>query len=225
MDALPAVDWTQRAFEHYYSAGQYRAVTSVNRKSIEKIFDKYKDANDDKVLAEGVSQFCEDLEVDPEDIVMLVISYKMRAEYMCEFTREEFVGGFAAMEVDTMAKLKGKLPALRNSLKESRAFKEVYVYAFGWSRDKGQKSVSLEVAMAMWKLLFSPSTEWPLIDLFLEYVGANYKNAVSKDTWTQLLNFMNTINEDLANYDDEGAWPTLIDDFVDWARERRAAGA
>ena len=75
----------------------------------------------------------------------------------------------------------------------------------------------------MWRLLFSPSAEWPLIDLFLEYVGSNYKNAVSKDTLTQLLNFMKTINADLGNYDEEGAWPCLIDDFVEWARERRGS--
>lgn len=214
---------SQRALEQYYSAGQYRAVSKINTKTVEKIFDKYKDADDDKVLAEGVSQFCDDLDVDPEDVVMVVISYKMRAEYMCEFTKEEFVSGFVEMGVDSMAKLKEKLPSLRNSLKDFRTFKEVYVFAFGWSRDKGQKSVSLEVAMAMWRLLFSPSAEWPLIDLFLEYVGSNYKNAVSKDTWTQLLNFMKTINADLGNYDEEGAWPCLIDDFVEWARERRGS--
>lgn len=81
-------------------------------------------------------------------------------------------------------------------------FKEIYNYAFGFSRDKGQKSVSIETAIGMWKLIFSSSTEWPLIDKFLEYVSANCKNAISKDTWTQLLNFMRTTSEDLSDYDE-----------------------
>ena len=53
----------------------------------------------------------------------------------------------------------------------------------------------------MWKLIFS-SADWPLIDDFLEFVELNCKNAVSKDTWTQLLTFMKTIKKDLSNFDD-----------------------
>merc|ERR1712054_48964 len=112
---------------------------SINTKAIEDLFAKYKDPDDDRILADGVSQFCDDLGVDPFDIVMLVISYQMKAEYMCEFTYDEFCNGFAAMEVDSIAKLIAKLQALRDLLKNEAKLKEIYNYAFGFSRDKGQK--------------------------------------------------------------------------------------
>jgi DCN1-like protein 1/2 len=55
------------------------------------------DSHDDIILAEGVSKFCEDLGVDPADIVMLVISYHFRAATMCEYSKEEFIGGMARL--------------------------------------------------------------------------------------------------------------------------------
>merc|ERR1711907_736137 len=99
---------------------------------------------------------------------MLVISYRMSAEYMCEFTSEEFCSGLEEIGVDSIEGLKAKLPALRNLMKDESAFREIYLYAFGFSRDRGQKSVALETAIAMWKLLFAPSSDWPLIDPFVE---------------------------------------------------------
>lgn len=73
------------------------------------------DADAGCILAEGVQQFCQDLDVDPMDIVMVwhcaavstacasvsrlqvVISWHFGAETMCEFSHEEFVRGMAAL--------------------------------------------------------------------------------------------------------------------------------
>ncbi len=42
---------------------------------------------------------------------------------------------------------------------------------------------------------------------------------VTKDVWEMLLTFLNDVSQkDMADYDDEGAWPVLIDDYVEWCR-------
>ena len=40
-----------------------------------------------------------------------------------------------------------------------------------------------------------------------------------------MLNFVAEVEPDCSNYQDDGAWPLLLDDYVDWYRERHGGGA
>ena len=48
---------------------------------------------EDKMLAEGVSRFCEDANLDPTGLPVLIVAWKFKAATQCEFTRKEFVEG------------------------------------------------------------------------------------------------------------------------------------
>lgn len=75
------------------------------------------------------------------------------------------------------------------------------------------------------------------LELWLEFQKSKGK-AVSKDTWSLLIDFIRTIDAELKEYDEEGefepvpvaqdiadpsaAWPSTIDDFVEYARAKKA---
>ena len=59
----------------------------------------------------------------------------MNAAAMCEFSKEEFTGGMVKMGCDSVEKLTNKLPELRAELKNDEKFREVYNYAYLYSRE------------------------------------------------------------------------------------------
>ncbi|XP_072990707.1 uncharacterized protein [Typha latifolia] len=220
--ALKASDWhLEGAFDIFYSQPQIRAV--ADSRHLEELYNRYKDPYMDMIMVDGISLLCNDLQVDPQDIVMvrafmLVVSWHMKAATMCEFSKQEFIGGLQSLGIDSIEKFREKLPSIRAEIKDEQKFRDIYNFAFLWAKEKGQKSLALDTALGMWQLLFAEK-HWPLVDHWCEFLQVRHNKAISRDTWSQLLEFVKTIDPQLSNYDAEGAWPYLIDEFVEYLIE------
>lgn len=227
---LQASNWaSELALDIFYSSDFPEASEeepAIDEDAIVKLFENYKDKQQDAILAEGIQQLCDDLGVEPEDIVMLVISWHLQAAAMGEFSREEFIQGMCSMECSNLDELRRHLPKLRAELQDDETYREVYNYAYDFSREPGQKCVQLETALAMWQLVFSVRP-WKLLTAWCNFLTEHHRRAISKDTWAQLLDFAWTIKPDLSNFKDDAmsAWPTLVDDFVDHQRKHPAANS
>lgn len=208
-------DWNlEAAIDVFYSEPQ---TTDPDTTHLEELFNKYKDEHSDMILVDGVTLLCNDLEVDPQDIVMLVISWHMRADTMGEYSEQEFVDGLVALEIDSIEKFREKIPSIRSDLKDDQKFREIYNFAFDWAKEKGQKSLALDTAIELWQMLFAEKP-WPLLDDWCKFLQTHHNKAMSKDTWSQLVEFIMQ-GVDPGNYDPGAAWPCLIDDFVEYLNE------
>ena len=59
---------------------------------------KFLDPNErDKIGVEGISRFCEELQVDPASRIVLIIAWKFHASVQCEFTKKEFIDGMVEL--------------------------------------------------------------------------------------------------------------------------------
>jgi DCN1-like protein 4/5 len=194
--------------------------TAFSNKRCLAWFHEYTGADDDDVLApEGMEKFCEDIGVEPENIVMLSLAWKLEAKQMGFFTMAEWLKGMTDLQVDNIPKLQSKLDYLRSLLRDGPTFKSIYRYAFDFARDKDQRSMDIETAKAMLALLLGKN--WPLFSYFHQFLEQSKYRVINKDQWCNVLEFSRLINPDLSNYEEDGAWPVMLDEFVEWYREQQ----
>ncbi|CAL1540624.1 unnamed protein product [Lymnaea stagnalis] len=194
----------------------------VSEAKILSLFELYRDKNEDCILADGIERFCMDLEVKPEEFIVLILAWKFGAETMCEFSRAEFSQGCKAMRVDSLKGIQNKFPDLLNEVRDKQVFKDLYrwTYKFGLDSASGQRTLPTDMAISLWKLVFSQN-EPPVLHRWLEFLEKHTSiRGIPKDTWDMFLNFTEQVGEDLSSYDDTEAWPSLLDDFVEFENDR-----
>lgn len=210
----------QAALNEYLTSPDYGEESSraptANSKAIAELFTRFKDADGELIGPEGMMRFCEELGVEPSDPVMLVLAWRFGAEYACEFKRKEWIEGMTKLGADNMAALKGKLASLRSLLSQPDAHREVYVFAYKFSREKGQRTLSTDTSVALWQLLLAD--RYDHLDDWIAFLKARNVTTISLDTWSLFYEFIQTIQPDFSNYDVDGAWPVLIDEYVEYVR-------
>jgi len=198
--------------------------------SITSMFDTYRDIDEaDVILAIGIEKLCQDLHVDPEDHRILILAWKTNASTMCRFTREEFVRGCSALCVDSMSSMSSRLlEAVEEVRSSSERFEELYRWSFSFALDKdaGQRNLPVDMAIAMWRVVFAVRASTPLAILepwlsFLEDRHPRALRSIPRDTWDMFLRFVISVGYDLTNYSEEEAWPCLFDDFVEHENDKR----
>jgi len=212
---------------HHHRHHHQQQQSVVNSAKLEELFNQLKDPQDPETIGiDGITKFCEELQVDPASIAILVVCWKFGAKTQCVFTYQEFITGMTTLECDDMPKLRSKLPQLVGEVNNMEKFRELYQFTFLFAKNVGQKFLDLEMAIAYWELLLKD--KFKFLALWNEYLSnhTNFKRSVvSRDTWNLLFDFTIHINDQMSNYDEEGAWPVLIDEFVSWAKPKVEAEA
>ncbi|RXN25914.1 DCN1 3 [Labeo rohita] len=170
----------------------------VSLARIDELFLCYKDEHEDAILEEGMERFCNDL--------------------------REFVDGCKAIQADSIPGICSRFSMLLEESRGEESFKDLYrfTFQFGLDAEQGQRSLQRSIAIALWRLVFTLDTP-PLLERWLDFLSENpcAVRGISRDTWNMFLNFTQSIGQDLSNYSEDEAWPSLFDSFVEWETERR----
>lgn len=105
-------------------------------------------------------------------------------------------------------------------------FKKVYKHTFLAGRERDQKALGLETAVVYWEMLFTkPGWEWKSknhdwLELWKKFLDEKWTRSVNRDMWNMALEFAfkSSQDETLSFWSEDGAWPSVIDDFVEWCK-------
>lgn len=84
------------------------------------------DVREASITDEGILAFCDALGIDAQDPVMLALSCAMEAKTMGVYTRPEFRRGMHKLHCHSIEDLRGKLPTLRNQMRDRTQFSTIY---------------------------------------------------------------------------------------------------
>jgi DCN1-like protein 1/2 len=223
-ELLKRYNWSlDQAVDIFFSDGSHAFISrsasgpAVDAKKLDAFFRKY--ATEDSIKPDGIQELCNDLGVSVLDPVTLVLSWHCRAEQMGYFSREEFTGGMQRLGCDDISSLRAKVEDLRAQLRDRSTCKEVYGFTFQFALDQGQRCLPLETSVEFWKLLLRE--HFALLDEWLLFVEEKVKNAISRDTWMMLYDLATQLKPDLSDYDMNGAWPVVLDEFVEFVRSKK----
>jgi hypothetical protein len=103
---------------------------------------------------------------------------------------------------------------------EHKEFREFYRFCFKFNREDIQKK-TLEKDIVTGYLPMIVGSRSKYTESFVEFLQQAPMSRVSTDEWNSFLEFSREFDGGLDKFADDGAWPTLLDDFVEWHRAKK----
>lgn len=168
-----------------------------------------------------------------DQVVMIVLSWHMKAQEMGYYQKEEFINGLKELNCDSVDKIKGKLPALREELKDNNKLREIMKFAWHFAKDDAEKKTistppttselrlsgfltsstctALEMAEGLLQLLLNGANH---VDHFCSFLKeqTDYKG-INLDQWMSFFEFCKTMKADMSDYDDQGACTDFTSEY------------
>lgn len=202
------------------SSSSSASASKVDAKKLAAIFDEYASEDDsDSIDGANLAKFFEALGLNTAGPGPLALAWQYRCENFATVERKEFSAYYSRAGIDTLPAMKADAKRVEESLKDKKQFKEFYRWLFEFVKEEEErKTIDNNMAFSLWSCVlpvhFSATEEW------VKFCKSQKSlKMVSFDLWQQLWEFAKDFQPDLANFDADGAWPVVIDEFVEHLRK------
>merc|ERR1711953_59274 len=204
-------------------AKKSRRSTTEKAKKIsfaEEWFDQLKCENEDRIDPSGVLKLCEEIDLAPDSLEILIMSYLMNLSEMGFIRRSEWSNLESHFKITKKSNLKTCLNDTKIALTfESSLAKQVHRFAFDFCLEKEKKIIDKETSIQMLNCLMTG--RWNKLNIFNEYLMASSYRGMNRDQWNNVFEFVKAFGDfdDHGAYDPDGAWPVMIDEFVEFVKK------
>merc|ERR1711934_23858 len=225
MKLLRNTGWSTDAAMNEFLDNPGPYTPNIDQAKIEALFQQFKEEDnaEDVIGMDGLLELYELIGATGTDMATMIVNFQLRSKSAEKITHQEFVNGLTRCGCESIEALRDKIPQCREELKDPAVFKEFYVYCFDYSKEQEQhKYLALDVAVQVWETIMEG--RYPALKLWFTFLEEEHKKPVQRDAWQLFFDFTVQVKPDTTNYDDcesGGAWPCLIDDYVDWLREKK----
>ena len=203
-----------------------------------KLFPQYSSNIDGSNIIdpEGIERLFNDLEISSHSIQALSFMWAIDARSMGQITEQEWHN---AKQLTTLSSLKSFILDKFTSIqKDEKSFESFYKFLFDFAKHdrENQKVIDLDVCLSLLEIIFnSDSTDevevefskqknshYPHLKGIIQYLEEHSEQVkcLNKDQWNNLVLFSKSISPDFSNWNENSAWPLLLDSYVDWAKKR-----
>jgi len=205
------------------------------------LFSGYAKEDDKTVMeTEGFEHLCTDANITLDGALPLILSWQMGSKEMGKITKDEWVKGTSSLRISSLPLLslvateledlliRGCAPIKPTTKKNDydrsayntyardvkAGFHKLYMFCYVLAKPEQSKNLDMETSVALWSVLLVP--KYPIMTEVIFFINNNIETykATNKDLWSMMLEFCQTVDPNLQDYEADGAWPTLLDDFV-----------
>ncbi|KAH3767585.1 defective in cullin neddylation protein 1 [Pelomyxa schiedti] len=210
----------------------YVKMSAEEKRNLERLFGLYQGIGNkeatatggevtDSIKGAGLIQFSNDIgSTGDTDPLVLIVMWKLGVKKQWEISHTEWTNGFCTMATGTIDKMKKKALEWRSELNVLDSFCPFYEWVFDYLRGE-QKNITMEDATSAWGILGMES-RWKLWPKWVEYLKTTSQKFMTRDSWRQLLPFIKQYTSAINDYDPDGSWPIIVDDFVAWLGANRS---
>ncbi|AMD18969.1 HBR068Cp [Eremothecium sinecaudum] len=179
--------------------------------------------------SEALIRYVNNLGYQLEDPVTICLAHLLHVENLtADINEDQFLSRWDSLRCNNIEQMQRYMDSMEQQLhQDPRYFQTIYSYTFELALEGDDRQLSIETAIAYWKLLFinnsyASTIPYGRLHSWFQFLHEQTEfTSISKDTWEMFLPFALKFPNDrelLAGYNVMESWPIAIDEYWEWLK-------